>query len=108
MEHNREKVQATRIAYRQEIARYPGDRRRFIDESGINVALTWAFGRALGEVVVMDNLGAHKVKGNQSVGMPPIAPRSSDRRRQGLRSIRRQARHSEPVAGVLPLPPVAK
>lgn len=129
-----------RLAYRQAVAPYPSDRLRFIDESGVNIALTRAFGRAPpgervqdavpknhgknvtvlgtlstrgidavmtvegatdaavfrvyvekvlvptltpGEVVVMDNLGAHKVKGireaiegagAQLIYLPPYSP----------------------------------
>lgn len=139
-ERDRKKVGEARLAYWQEIAQYPSERLRFIDESGVNIALTRAFGRAPpgeriqdavpknhgknitvlgalsprgidavmtvegatdaavfrvyvekvllptlapGEVVVMDNLGAHKVKGireaiegagGQLIYLPPYSP----------------------------------
>ncbi|MCK0508008.1 IS630 family transposase [Aromatoleum anaerobium] len=119
-ERDADSVIEARAAYREEMAQYPPSRLRFIDESGVNIAMTRHYGRALrgervpdavpknhgrnvtllgavscrgidavmtvegptdaavfrayvdqvllptlapGDIVVMDNLSAHKVKG---------------------------------------------
>jgi transposase len=46
-ERDTARVRLARRQYRQQIARYPVNRLKFIDESGLNIAMTRRYGRAL-------------------------------------------------------------
>jgi transposase len=101
-ERDTPRVQQARLTYGEQLAAVNIQQLKFVDESGVNLALTRSYGWApvgevfrafveqvlcptlcAGDIVVMDNLGAHKVTGireaiegydAQVMYLPPYSP----------------------------------